>query len=366
MIPKNWKDYLIWLLVCTLIAILGALGFWPRELPLPPVPVPIFTPGEMGWVNNPDEVWDVQKTLEFRVFSDTPAGKSQEPIPNHMYLWDAYRKLFKTLPPSKNQANIGSCVSFGTNNAVARTLAMQIIISGGGADEFKDIVEEVTYGGSRVQVGGGKLRGDGSVGAWAAQFVQKWGVVERGQHGQYDLRVYSVDTCRKFGNSGVPAELQTLAKAHPVRDITLIKTWDEAKKALASGYAIAVCSGVGFEGNRDANGVKSPRGSWAHCMCLDGYHIEGGKEYGHIENSWGPRPNEGPVGWGSPPDSGFWTDSATISRMLRENDSWAFSAVKGWPRRELDWFVQDRRVNDAIAHVSPGRLPLYLHRFSAN
>src|SRR6185369_223434 len=352
MIPKNWKAYLIWFGVTTLAGILAALGFWPKDIPLPPIPEPIFEPGEMGWIPNPEAVDDVKRFLEFKVFSDTPAYKSQDPIPDKVYLWESYKKLFKANPPSKNQGQIGSCVSFGTNNAVARTLATQIVLTNGGADEYKDIVEEVTYGGSRVQIGGG-IRGDGSVGAWAAQFVQKWGVVARGKYDSYDLTVYSVATCRKFGDKpGPPEALLTIAKEHPVKDITQVNTWAEAKKAIASGYAIAICSNVGFEGNRDSNGVKPPRGSWAHCMCLDGYHIEGGKEYGHIENSWGPRPNEGPVGFGNPPDSGFWTDSGTIQRILGQKDSWAFSAVKGWPRRELDWFVNVPRQPNNFARFA--------------
>jgi hypothetical protein len=357
-IPKNWKEYVVWLILISAIAILFAFGLWPKDGPVPLPPVPIFEPSDSpdGWTPNPDEVKAVAATLKFKVFGDTPAGKSDDPLPQAVYLWQSYAKLFGQPPPSKNQGQIGSCVSFGTNNAVARTLATQIVFANGGADEFQDIAEEVTYGGSRVQVGGGKLRGDGSVGAWAAQFVQKWGVVARAKQGAYDLTTYSVATCRTFGDKGVPAELQTVAKDHPIKDITQVTLWDSAKKALASGYGIAICSGVGFEGTRDGNGVKVAKGSWGHCMCLDGYHIEGGKEYGHIENSWGPRPNEGPVGWGNPPDSGFWADSATIQKMLSQNDSWAFSAVRGWPSRKIDWFAinQPRR---------PGlEFPRFAHR----
>lgn len=292
-----------------------------------------------GWHEDPAAVAAVSQTLPFRVFADTPAGKVQE-LPDHVYLWKAYANLPIRGPRSKNQGSVGSCVSFGTNNAIERTVAASI--ANGSRLEFKLLAEEVTYGGSRVEVGGGRIRGDGSVGAWAAQFVQKWGIVAREQHGSHDLREYNESRCRTWGRTGVPAELETLAREHPVRDITRVSTWQEAKQALASGYGIAVCSNQGFTMRRDSRGVAHPSGSWAHCMCLDGYHVDSdGREYGHIENSWGPSAHSGPVGWGDPPPSGFWAESRVIERMLRAGDSWAFSDVKGFPAKKMDWFIRD-------------------------
>ncbi len=343
-IPKNWTSIAAWLAGSFIVMALTAYGCIPPT-PVPPPPDPIFVPTEEqanGWHKDDDAVKAVSDTLAFRVFADTPAGKSDDPLPAQVYLWQSYSKLFGTGPPSRDQGAIGSCVGNGTSTAIDRSLATQIVLNGGSKEEFRITSAEVNYGGGRVQIGGGRLgRSDGSVGSWSAQFAQKWGVVGQEKYPGYDLTTYSVSTCRTFGSSGVPAALQAVAKEHPVKDITQVKTWAEAKKALASGYAIAVCSGVGFEGKRNANGVKVARGSWAHCMCLDGYATIDGKECGHIENSWGPQPGEGPVGPGDPPTSGFYADASTVGRMLAENDSWAFSAVKGWPGRakELNWFV---------------------------
>lgn len=349
-LPKNWQQILAWLIVATISTLLAKLGLSPT--PTPPAPTPEWEAHPThGWVEDPDAVNIVCSQLAFKAFADTPAGRSADPLPDHVYLWDAYRKKLGTLPAAKNQGQIGSCVAFGTNTAICRTL-MASIVNGANVD-FKDIAEEVTYGGSRVQVGGGKIRGDGSVGAWGAQFVQKWGVISREKHGAFDLGAYSESRCRSWGQSGVPAGLLPVAKEHPVKDITLVKTWPEAKKALASGYGIAVCSDQGFVTQRDTNGVARASGSWAHCMCLDGYQIEGGKEYGHIENSWGPDAHTGPVGWGNPSTAGFWAESAVIDRMLRQGDSWAFSHVVGFPSRKLDWFVRDEpRRRDPFAQLA--------------
>jgi hypothetical protein len=335
-LPKNWKEILGWLFMTTLTVVATLLGA--KNLPGPtPPPVPIWEE-KFGWHSDPEAVKELQGELKFPVFADTPAGKSLEALPDKVYLWEAHRRIDIRGPPTKNQNPVGSCVSFGTNNAILRTLAVQIAIMGF-PEELKDICEEVTYAGSRVEVGKGRIRGDGSVGAWAAKFVKDWGVVSREVHGTFDLTSYNPTRCRSWGQSGVPAELETLAREHPVKEITLVQNWEQAKKCLASGYGIAICSNYGFESRRDQNGVKQPRGNWSHCMALDGYHTANGREYGHIENSWGARPDEGPVGWGNPTTAGFWADSTVVDRMLKAGDSWAFSAVKGFPARQIDWFV---------------------------
>jgi hypothetical protein len=345
LLPTNWKGLLAWALITGAGIAAYELGYAPFVPSVPPVPVweAGMGPesGSYGWVNDPDAVKAVASKLRFKVFGDTPAGKVGDPLPDHVYLWEIYRKADPRGPPIKNQGQVGSCVSFGTNQAILRTMAVAIAL--GQPFELKDIAEEVTYAGSRVEVGGGKIRGDGSVGAWAAQFVQRWGVVSREVHGQYDLTHYDASRCRSWGSKGVPSDLEAVAREHPVKEFTQVQDWTNAKKALASGYGIAVCSGQGFSMQRDSRGVARAQGSWGHCMCLDGYHVEGGKEYGHIQNSWGPDAHTGPVGWGAPDTGGFWAESAVVDRMLKAGDSWAFSSVQGFPsqRKELDWFVRN-------------------------
>jgi hypothetical protein len=351
----SWRDYLpgpsvvktalLWLVTSVLFAIAARYGF-----PPPPVfvdrevvkEVQVFVglgPDEpvTGWVSDPDEVAAVVARVAPPVFADTPAGQAQD-LPAAVYLWKAYERLPGKTPPVKNQGQVGSCVSFGTNAAVERTLAAQA--AAGQPWEWVRFTEEATYGGSRVEVGGGRIRGDGSVGAWAAEFVVKWGMLPRQKHGSVDTTTYSESLCRQWGSRGVPDDLEATCRKFPVKDTTRITTWADAKKALASGYGIAVCSNQGFAFQRDQNGVCRTSGSWAHCMCLDGYHTEGGREYGHIVNSWGGDAHRGPVGWGNPGPDGFWAESATVDRMLRQGDSWAFSGATGFPRRVLpDWFI---------------------------
>lgn len=289
-----------------------------------------------GWINDPEEVRIVADQQEFQSFGDTPAHEIKA-LPKQVFLWDAAKKVLGHLLPPRNQGSIGSCVAHGTNRAVAYTLLSEI--AAGSPERYEPLAEEVTYGGSRVEIGKKRIRGDGSVGAWAAEFVKQYGLVPRRIYGKYDLTTYSEATCRKFGNEGVPDDLEVIARQFPVKTITCVKTWEDAKKALAQGYGISICSNQGFSKVRDANGVAKPLGNWAHCMCLAGYTVlDNGEEYGRIDNSWGENFCTGPTGWGFPGPEGFWATSTVIHRMLSSGDSWAFSSVEGFPLR-LDWVV---------------------------
>lgn len=289
-----------------------------------------------GWINDHEAVESIIKLQPFASFGDTPANDIPV-LPTHVFLWESARKITGNLLPSRSQGRIGSCVSFGTARAIEYTMLAEI--SQGDPESYKTLVEEVIYGGSRVEIGRKRIRGDGSIGAWAAEFVKQFGVVARGVHGKYDLTTYSESTCRTFGDEGVPVELETIARFHPVKTITKVSSWDEAKKALAQGYGISVCSNQGFSKKRDDNGVAAAQGSWSHCMCLAGYIVlPSGEEYGRFDNSWGPNYTTGPVGWGDPGPEGFWASSIVTHKMLAYNDSWAFSTVSGFPLR-LDWVI---------------------------
>ncbi|GIW83225.1 MAG: hypothetical protein KatS3mg105_5032 [Gemmatales bacterium] len=293
--------------------------------------------GSQGWIEDPKEVDRIVAETKVHAFLETPAGKALDSeLPRSVYLWKAYEKIGLSRPAIKNQGSVGSCVAFGTATAIERTIANSIAL--GKREHFKYLCEEAIYGGSRYEIGGGRIRGDGSIGAWAAKWVNRYGILPRDKIRSYDLRQYDEARCRDWGRNGVPDDLEPDAKEHPVKDIALVGSWSEAKKALASGYGIAVCSNQGFSMTRDSRGVARPQGQWAHCMCLDGYHVEpDGSEFGHITNSWGASAHRGPVGWGDPNPDGFWAEAKVIDRMLRQGDSWAFSDVVGFPRKIVDW-----------------------------
>jgi hypothetical protein len=291
-----------------------------------------------GWVDDKQAVDDIVATCVDADISSTPIGSTPiEELPASVYLWDLARKATGALLPPRNQGKVGSCVAFGTARAIEYTMCAEIVA--GESEQYIPLATEPIYGGARVEVGGGSIRGDGAIGANAAAWVRDWGVLGREEYLGIDLREYSESRCREYGSKGVPLELEGIAKIHPVRAVTRVRTWVDAKKALSNGYGIALCSSQGFTMTRDANGIAMAAGTWQHCMCLCGYTTMTGREYGRIDNSWGASSHTGPVGPGSPGPEGFYASSSTIEAMLKSGDCWIFSNVEGFPQRKISWII---------------------------
>jgi hypothetical protein len=290
-----------------------------------------------GWHKDPAEVSKVQSRLSDPAFLTSICARSSAEIPSEVFLWKAAEQILGQKLPGRNQGQVGSCVSFGTAAAIEHSMLAEIAL--GDLEEFKELCQEEIYGGSRVEIGGGRLKDDGSIGAWAAEYVNKFGILARGKYGNIDCEKYDETLCRKWGAKGVPPELLPEIKIHPVKTTSLVRDFNEAKKALASGYGIAVCSNQGFNGmDRDSAGFATAKGEWGHCMALIGYQT-GNRPGGFILNSWGDDAHHGPTGAGDPPLAGFWVDSKIIDRMLAEQDSWAFSCVEGFPIRKLHFLI---------------------------
>lgn len=343
---------------------LFAVAIWlaPPRKPLPPredddSAFPVQTVfGADGNRYATGRVEDAEAASAFRAsqpekwFGDTPAGRAWlVGAPDTVLLTDAAKQVLGSHLPARNQGQVGSCVSFGTATAIEHLMLVQI--SRGEAHDYHDLAQEVIYGGSRVEVGGGRIRGDGSVGAWAADFVKKWGVITRDKHGKYDLRTYSEPLCRQWGRDGVPDDLEELARESPVRGVTGIRNYAELEKAILQGYPVAVCSDQGFSTTRDKDGFARATGTWQHCMAIVG--VRGGSRPGaYLLNSWGPNWITGPKGPYDVPDGGFWADKDVVDRMCRQNDTWAFSDAVGFPQRN-PWFITVPRQRDVAAVRKP-------------
>ena len=296
-----------------------------------------------GWVDDPAAVKAVRESLPVgeRYFGDTPAGRAVMGDEKDVLLSDGVKKLLGKHIPARNQRDVGSCVGFATTSAVEYLIALQALEAGMGPAAFRDLVQEVLYALSRVEVGGGRIRGDGSVTAWSGEAAKRFGVISRGIYGKFDLTQYDTGRCRDWGRSGLPDELEPIAKQSPVKGITFVRSAEEAAKAIRQGYPIAQGSGVGFGARgpyrRDADGFLRASGSWGHCMACIG--VVGGKRPGFlILNSWGPDWVEGPTGGRDIPAGSFFVDWGTHDRMCKEGDAIAFSDAVGFPERD-PWFI---------------------------
>lgn len=322
----------------------------PPPGPMPPLPgedkpalVAGFVPAT-GWVPDPQAVEKVIKERAIPAFGETPAGKAAQAGEQDAFLFRTVRQAAK-LPaakyPNVNQRDVGYCVGCGFKHSIDVLLATLSLQRG---DEWKPVSPEAIYALSRVEIGGGRIRGDGSVGAWAADAVGKYGVLPMEQVGGYDLRETQPSRAREWGRTGLPNDLEPIAKQHPVKEAARVTSWQEVKRAIGQGYPVAVCSDQGFTMERDNHGFARPSGTWNHCMAIIGIRSQP-REGGYILNSWGDQAHTGPVFPDDMPVAGFWADAAVINRMVSQGDSFALSDAVGFPARQLPWFAagQPRR-----------------------
>ena len=84
--------------------------------------------------------------------------------------------------------------------------------------------------------------------ARAATFVSKTGglLVRKNYPGIIDLSKYNSKIGTNWGGRGVPDKVVDKADDHQIRTVSLIKTVEEARDALANGYGLRVCSSYGF------------------------------------------------------------------------------------------------------------------------
>lgn len=301
-----------------------------------------------GWVRAPNEsrrtavaMGAVPLSRAAPLLLSDPRAAGDEPV----FFWESERKVLGRVLPSWDQGQVGSCVSFGYGRGAQDLLLNEV--AAGQAEQWPgaEIATEPIYGGSRVEVGGGRINGDGSIGAWAAKWVKDWGLLVRKKYefgGQvYDLERYNESRCRQYGRDGVPAALEAEAKIHPVTDVAQVRTADELWAALGAGKPVPVCSGQGFTTTRDADGFCRLSGSWAHCMLYRGRFVHPRRGRSVIEqNSWGGYlrgPDvfeyvaaDGSVKTETLPEGCFCVPLADAARALREDDTFALAGLTGW------------------------------------
>lgn len=241
-----------------------------------------------------------------------------------------FKSLLKFDPgfgPAERQTT-GDCVSHATRNAVDITRAVEIDIKGQ-AESFE--ARGATEG---IYQSRGH-RGQGMTCSGAARYVNDTGgILLRKDYGDVDLSVYNSSL---GANSRIPNSVyRDEARKHQVKTVSLVATIEEARDALANGYALSCCSGLGFSSKRDENGIARREGSWAHAMawiaCDDTREIYDETLF-LVQNSWG-KWNNGPKRHGQP-DGSFWIREKDARAILNARGSFVFSDVDGFPARQL-------------------------------
>lgn len=301
-----------------------------------------------GWVPRPEEVEQVLKGLSTPELFGTPINGTWDGKTSYFAGWIEEKVLGKRLPIRKQRR--GVCVSKGFGLAAEDALLLDIGLRGESEEWKYPVADEPIYAGSRVEIGGGRISGDGSVGAWAAKWLTSRGLLYRTtyQNGSdsVDLTREDDDIAARWGapGRGVPDWLETQAKDQPVKDVSLVTTFQQAADAHANGYDVAVCSMQGFAMRRDSSGFCTPVGTWPHCMCYRGVVVlKSGKVAVVCRNSWedylgGDLRVELSDGRELVLDGGsFLVRPETADKMLSQRDSFVVSGTPGFQRQALDW-----------------------------
>lgn len=245
---------------------------------------------------------------------------------------------------------IGDCVGQAFGLAVDILAATQIYGLGIQEKWEAKASTEAAYAGSRYEIGyqvhgsSRLLWDDGSIGLYCAEFLTQYGVLVRKKYDEYDLRTYSPKIAKSWGRTGVPDELEPLAKQHPIQSFALVTSYEDCRDAIVNGYPVIFCSSYGFNANcrnhnpggRDAQGFLNRCDTWYHAMA--GVAVDDTTRPGIlICNSWGPNWVDGPTRHDQPAGS-FWVDANTIDGMCSQGDSFAISGFVGFPAKRLDYF----------------------------
>lgn len=243
--------------------------------------------------------------------------------------WEAVKSANRGVMPPNVPQPVGDCSSRGAAHAIERTIAAQ-------SQTFRRVAPHWLYGAGRVWSARGIFRGgDGCNVAFMAQSARDYGILFQDDEG---IPAYEARTIRAWGNSGPPESLKPIAAERCVRRVAKLITTADVRDAVCNDYGVATGGRWGTsDGNRgmyqrDGRWFARRDSSWAHVVCIDGY--DGSAPSGpcyHITNSWGEQKFPQPID-GSPA-GGYWVTEADIEFMVRDNDTWAFSDVDGFPAR---------------------------------
>jgi len=300
-----------------------------------------------GWKHDPGEV-ERLRPLFTQFYAPSP-DQSKD-----VFLHQIFKKAIGRDLDQGPQL-IGDCVSWGWKHFIDMTQVVEGVVDAFALPtvvdrdqaiervrfEFQETATEPIYALSRVEVGG--QRGsyeDGSVGAWAAEAVKRYGTLSRSHLESLGLKgAYDPNRAKNWGANGLPDNLEPEAFKHTIADTTPVRSFSEAAWHIQNGRGIPVCSNVGFENGpggvtlRDSQGFARPRGTWAHCMYFCGVRWD--RPGLLLLNQWPKGSVQGPKVHDEP-DCSWWVDADVVDAMLRQGDSYTGSKYKGYPARIID------------------------------
>lgn len=243
------------------------------------------------------------------LFSKNQVAKlvEQMPFDYGFAFWPCVDACFGAQLPCGPQ-DCGNCVAYSDVLTMIDRLCFESYVLGE-SDVPETFYVPWNYGTSRVYVGGGRLRGDGSTGAWAAQAAKTYGYLPTSTPG---LRIKPNEplepdaaTTRRFGSSRAELDKwKDYAAPYKIENAARVTSADQAKVCMVEKFLpMTIASNQGFvrRGFDSKYGITlwRPGGSWAHQMSVTGIFMIKGSWFVKIRNQWGLN-YHGKVGDGFP------------------------------------------------------------------
>lgn len=293
---------------------------------------------QFGWagVREMREAWDAMHGL-FPKFALRGAKAEKK----RTVAWDAWKEIgFDINKSILFQQEIGDCVSFGGAIGVVAVAAHEIKRLGE-FERFHVAFPPYLYWHSRQtpEGGNGRIRGDGSLGIWLANSIQKYGVLRADYEG---CPKYSGSVAKSWGSSRqLDSKLMAEGSQHLIRSAARLNSAEEVRDAVCNGHYCTIASNRGFSMRLlDDRGKSWFQGSdtWPHQMSVIGFDVEP-EDCFYIRNQWGTAHGNQLDG----PPGGAWIRIADFDRWVSnpETECFALSMFDGFPTEEEkpeSWF----------------------------
>lgn len=222
----------------------------------------------------------------------------------------------------------GDCVSW----AVAHRIDVLLAVAGREAEALT--ATEAIYGFARVEHYGRPDYGrPGTYGAAAAAAIAEYGTLYRMAYPGHDLSRYSGPRAVQWGRTGVPDELEPIAKERHAEDTLKITSVDEAAGMIGRGYPVDYCGRTRWPTVRGDDGLGIRWASGAHAMTLTGWRPDPPAFW--CANTGHGKHVRGPVGPYAVPEvyaeCGGWIPARMVEPVLAAGDCFATSMIAGFP-----------------------------------
>lgn len=259
----------------------------------------------------------------------------------HVFAQDTERRATGSNRTAYRQTR-GVCVSRGTGGAILDSYLFALAM-GGRIGKPVDIATEPIYAGSRMVIGRGQLgSGEGSCGCWAAEYVSRYGVVERALYGGFDLRQADDDMACNWSSrpgASVPPQVQNAGLIHLVSSHKVNST-SELADAICAGYFGAVCRSR-YCSSVDAEGFGVFGNQGGHCTEVSGWYVDrhGKTRFVEQQSHGTGRPTPNPIAnvYGdSIPlrDGSYPVREEDMAEAIARGECWVFSLRRGMEFRE--------------------------------